>query len=93
MRSFVVKTQPVDGIHRIKLDLAPFDEIAERLHHPLAFQFPFIARARRKAQQGRAPVAVDRNTQLQSEPLGIPALIFAFHLCLLLAAGRESMPA
>src|SRR5207249_11246026 len=64
MPAFVVKAEPIDGIHRIEFDYAAVDEVAERAHHALAFEFPFIAGAGRKTKQGRAPVAVDHDAKL-----------------------------
>ena len=93
MRGFVVEAVSVDGVHRVELDFAAIDEFAERLDHALVFEFPFVAAAGRESKQRRAPVAVHHDPKLQTNALGIPALIFAPHCCLLLAAGRESMPA
>jgi hypothetical protein len=96
MRAFVVKAEAVDRVNAVKLDFAAVDEVGEGADHALAFEFEFVAGTGRKAENGRAPVAVDHDAKLESEPVGIPAMIFTFHDCTYVAfmfAGTQSMPA
>jgi len=79
MRALVVKTVPVDRIHREEFDSSCVDEIPERADHALAFEFTLVAGAGRETQEWRAPMPVDDNSELDTEPVGIPSVIFTFH--------------
>src|SRR5260370_42653295 len=59
MRALVVEAEAVDGVDGVKLELAAVDEIGESADHRLAFELPFVAGAGGKADQRRAPVAVN----------------------------------
>ena len=98
MRGLVVKALPVDGIDAIKFDAAGIDEIRERADQSLAFEFPFIAGAGRKTNDGRAPMAVHDDAEFPSEAVRIPAVIVALHegafrIPNSRSGVRESMPA
>jgi hypothetical protein len=77
--TFIVKTQPVDRIHRIELDLPAVNKITQRTDQRLPFQFPLVTRARRKSQQRCAPMSVHHHTQFQPQAMRIPPMRFLFH--------------
>src|SRR5882672_286754 len=79
MRGLVVKALPIDGIDAIKFDAAGIDEIGERADQSLAFEFPFIAGAGGKTNNGRAPMAVNDDAEFPSDAVRIPAVIVALH--------------
>src|SRR5262249_40459121 len=79
VRALVVKTQSVDRVHRVELDLPAVNEITERTNQSLSFEFPLVACAGRKSQQRRAPVTVHHHTQFQAQPVRIPAMHLFFH--------------
>src|SRR5277367_573231 len=79
MRSLIVKTVSINRINGEEFDPAAVDEVRQRRHHALPLKLPFIARARRKSQQRRAPVAVHHHAHLDAQPRRIPAVIFTFH--------------
>jgi hypothetical protein len=76
---FVVEAEAVDGIDGVELDAAGIDEFGESADHALAFEFPLVARASRKPEDGRAIVAVNDDAEIETETRGVPAMIFAFH--------------
>jgi hypothetical protein len=67
MSRFVVKAEPVDGIDGEKFNAAGVDEIGEGPYHALAFKFPFISGARRKAEEWWSPVPIDDDAQFDAE--------------------------
>src|SRR5690348_18279000 len=98
MGALVVKAQAIDGIDAIKLDATGVDEVCERANQSLAFEFPFIAGAGRKAKNRRTPMAINDNAEFDAESMRIPAMIVALHERAFRAipdgiAAGESMPA
>src|SRR5260370_31489825 len=79
MRALVVEAEAVDGVDGVKLELAAVDEIGESTDHRLAFELPFVAGAGGKADQRRAPVAVNDDAELHTHAMRIPAMEFTFH--------------
>src|SRR5438445_12933541 len=55
------------------------DRISQWIDLGPSFEFPFVAGARGKTEERRAPVAVNDHTQLHSQALRIPAMEFTFH--------------
>src|SRR5215469_6302578 len=93
MSGFVVEAEPVDGIDAEKFHAAGVDEIGEGAHHALAFKFPFISGAGRKAHEWRPPVPVDDDAQFDAEARGMPAMVFASHARNPCELRESSMPA
>jgi hypothetical protein len=79
MRSLVVKAQAIDGINGIKFQFATIDEVGEGAKHGLAFQLIFVASAGGKTDQRRTPVAVNHDTEIESQPVRIPTVNFTLH--------------
>ena len=89
VRALVVKAEAVDGIDGEELNAAALNKIRKRADHTLAFEFPLIAGAGRKAQKRLAPVAENGHAQLQAEPLRVPTVIFTLHRVLPLTCCGE----
>src|ERR1700740_3572666 len=93
MSALVIKAEPVNRVYCVKLDAPRINEFRQRAHHALPFQLPFVTRTGGKPQHRRPPMAINYTADFESQPRGMPALIFAFH-CEMLSVLREtSMPA
>src|ERR1700694_1128868 len=91
VRALVVKAVTIDRIHGENFDSSGFDEIRERADHALALELPLIAGAGREAQERRAPMTEDGDTQLHAEPVRVPAMIFTFHRLPLGTCGEKKV--
>jgi len=93
MHALVIKAESVDRVHCVKLDSPGINEFRQRSHHALPFQLPFVSCTGGESHQRRPPVAINHDAEFESQPRGMPAVIFAFH-CEMLSVLREtSMPA
>ncbi len=69
MRGLVVKAQAVDRIHAEKFKLAAVNEVSKRTNQGLSFELELVARARGKADQWRAIVAIDDHAEFETQAM------------------------
>ena len=62
-----------------QLGAAAVDELGELVDHAVALQLPLVAVARRKREQGRAPVPEYRHAHVVPEARGGPVATFGAH--------------
>ena len=87
--AFIVKTEAIYRIHGINFDSSAFNKIGKRSDHALVFEFPFVAGAGGKSDDGGAPMSVNYDSEFHSEPRRMPAVHFSLHRSPFDIAGPE----
>jgi hypothetical protein len=79
VRSLVRKRIALHAVDAEDADSPLVDVRSEGANHALTFHLPFVAAARREGEDGRAVIAINRDTHVPVETVRVPTLMVTMH--------------